>query len=283
MIWYVRSLLGLLSGLCAILSPLCVVHWLCHISPNEQLQKLVAFMDPVFLPASKVVNALLPPVIYQWLGAESNVGQGILSVFLTGMVILTAFLSKMVQVVETQNKLRHNRHIQQSIMRETLARRTQQERIINTANRLVVLLKHFNPDQLNNVLARVQQGQFEVLMQSDDKCIVLYHSIENGLDAIRQSALWVNQHLRQLRPIDAKPDFRFVAHAIDAQTHPQEAAQLCQGLEVFCQSNQVLCTQSVSDVMRLKKLPGELTSLGYYDLAQTTNGIELFRLQLSSN
>jgi hypothetical protein len=280
MLWYVRSLLGLISGLCAILSPICVVHWLCRISPNESLQKLVSFMDPVFLPVSHKINALLPAVIYQWFGTEASVGQGVLSVLLTGMVILTAFLAKMVQVSETQNKLRHNRHIQQSIMRDTLARRTQQERKVSSANKLVVLLKHFDPDQLGVIMARAQQGQCEVLLQSDDKSIVLYNTIEQGLEAIRQSALWANQRMRQLRPMDTRPDYRFIAHAIDDLTHPQEAALFCQGLEVFCQSNNVLCTQSVSDVMRLKKLPGELISLGYYDLAQTDKNIELFKLHV---
>lgn len=233
------------------------------------------------MPTAKVINAAMPPIVAQWFGANASVGQGILSIGLTAVVIFTAFLAKMVQVGETKNKLAYNRKLQQGIMRETLARRTQQELQINTANRLVLLLRHKDAEQAGMALKRIQQSPCEILQNDETMSIVLYPTVEAGLEAIKQSSLWVTERLRRLRPIDAKPDYRFILHAINDETHPQEAAQMCQGLEVFCKSPSMLCTQSVSDAIKLRKLPAELTSLGYYDLSKTQNTLELFKLEIN--
>jgi hypothetical protein len=281
MLWYVRSLLGLVSAVCALLSPLCVIHWLCRISPNTGLQKLVGCLDGLFLPVTGVLDKVIPPTWQTWLGNDVSISQGVLSVLLTGLVIVSAFFAKMVQVVETRQKLHQHKQAHNALMRETLARRAQEQQHIQTANQLVLLLKHIDPAQQGIAAMRIEQLGCEVLFQSDEKTILLFPDIKSGLEAAKAASEWITHRLKQLRPMDAKPDYRFILHAIDANSHPQEAVQLCQGLEVFCQPPNILCTQSVSDAIRLKKLPGELTSLGYYDMVQTRNTVELFKYQAS--
>jgi hypothetical protein len=281
MLSYVRSLFGLTSAVCAILSPVCVVHWLVRLStlPKSVIAS-VSFLNPVFLPVSQAIDVAIPPSVHQFFGQQSAIGQGVLSLCLTITVIVTAFIAKMIQVVETRSKVHQNYAQHQHMVRENLARRIQEQSVKQQANTLVLFIRHEDSLPTPIALERCKQAKCEVLFQSEEKSVLRFNSLEDGLAAIRQSALWVKTRMTQLRPMDAPPKYRFVLHAIEPQDSAQSAAAWCESLEKFCKNNHLVCTQSVNDVVQVKKLPLDLTSLGVYDLANSSEQQELFNLNL---
>jgi hypothetical protein len=277
---YIRSLLAICSACCAILAPVCVVHWLVRLSPLRQVSQLMQPLDPVFLPASKALAGILPPTVLTMFGAHANIEQGVLSVLLTGTVLLLAFLSKMVQVSQTRTTVSNHRKTHARLLQQ-IAQQNQQRTVEQKANnRLVLYLRHFDPDQLGVVLARCQQAPCRIIQTDDDKTVLMYNTIETGLTAIAQSLQWINERMRRLRPMDTRPDYRFVLHAVADEHAAQSAARLCQTLEPYCKPSKLLCTQNVADVIKVKGIAAESISLGFYDLADIQGTTELYHLEL---
>jgi hypothetical protein len=247
----------------------------------QDIKQMVAWMNPIFGPPSHAIARAVPDVVMNFFGAGDSIGQGLLSVVLTIGVVIAAFLTKMVQVVETRQKVAANKIEHAKIIaKNQMSKQTMQAKR-KALDALVVMVRHKDEHNSAQALALCSAAKHRILHSTHDMTIYLFASVQEGLTAVNASVQAVRSHIKRLRPMDAVPDYRYVAHAIEQGFNPNDASAMCQSLERFCNQSGVLCTESVQQAITAKDLPVKLNSLGLYDLVDRQTTEELFQLDLS--
>ncbi|MDX2085197.1 MAG: hypothetical protein SFZ03_07405 [Candidatus Melainabacteria bacterium] len=279
---YCYSVCDVLGTLCAVLSPVAVVHWLLEAVGVKSL----GFLAVLFAPLNWIINALHPMPTITFQGTHIPMTQGVTAIVLTVLFFLLAALSQYLKAAEQQMDMA------QQNLKETYRQRQREraeaqvrERLVSNRRLFVYISFPFDQDE---ALGEQFFGHFSNLngrpIEATATVLVLEFSELDPAFRYAQDAMrTLLSYYATLRPADPQPVARLCIHVVGVDEANRTGLAMCTHLCRFTPVNTIVLSQDVKQFIEAggtsAKYP--LQSQGYYEFPGGSSQ-EVYQLLLKS-
>lgn len=276
---YITDFLG---GLCVLLSPFIVVHWVLLALNIPEVTQAIEPANAIIAPGMAILSAL--PFDYPTLniqGQDLSSKQMVLGLFY--MVLFFAFnlISMGLRNIEgllLQAKRKTTQH-----KNDKTAQQRQMERYQQAIQRSSVILtidypfKDFREATRFMLGSQLAPGQ-SILAQSATQASFHFNSPEAAASFAVSGAERLLSFYASLSPIDPQPPFKMVIHATEPRTE-NEGIEKCKYLLSHCLDNRIIFSQHVHDLMAAHNVQQRFMfhSIGIYHIP-SENQQDLYQL-----
>lgn len=267
---YITDFIG---GLCVLLSPFAIVHWVLLALNIPSITSALQPANVVFGPGMALLSAL--PFQYPSLIIQGN-SISIQQVILGGFYLVLFFLFNLISVGlrqlesflmkakrQSSQKLDNKRASDQALQR-------QQEALQRNTTLLTIQypFKEFNEAARFIVGPQLQPGQ-SILSQQAHQVSFKFSSPEGAASFAVAGAERLLGYYANLSPIDPQPPFKIVLHATEPQpTQINNGIERCDYLLNHCGDNHIIFSQQVHDLMTAHNIQKRFKfhSIGIYHI-----------------
>lgn len=281
MLRFLSFVCELLAGLCALISPVAVFHWLLQILNIAEIAKQVSLLNPFFDPMNAVVELFIktPPLNYG--GQEFSTTQGVLACMMTGAFFLLNACAETLKSGDEQLSVRTQEHRRNKQIRKirTAELKSQQQTV--TRRHVFAYLEYdFSacPAGATIIHEMMSRAGGNPLERQECGLTLEFPSLEGAFSFCSETSQRILRHYATLRPIDPQPPFRLALQALDGDTSKTAAIAETRKLIRYMDKNQIIFSQDVKLLMEASKFQPACSyrSLGLYEMGGMQQ--ELFQL-----
>lgn len=278
---FAYKLLDLLASACALLSPIAIVHWLIGLGMGPHGADWFPFLSHFFAPLNATMDHIFHPKPLDFEGQTVSISQCIVAIVFTGLFFIFQTASKMLKVVDKQIQVAQAR-VTEQVRRKKVAVVEQKKKVIASFSLLIVKVQY--PFETHPELANLFQAHTTfggtALEQTPDLLVLEFSRPTDALEYCLTSVRGLLRQYAQLRPVDTKPPFSVVIHAVQPQEDLQQGLDKCDLIRPYGGQNQIMLSAEMVAVIKAQGLSGQYkcNSLGLYH-SQNHQELEVFTLQ----
>lgn len=276
---YITDFIG---GLCVLLSPFAVIHWVLLAANVPSITQSIAPASIIFAPGMAFLSAL--PFTYPSLtiqGQAISIQQMILGVAYLFLFFVFNLISMGLRnaeglILRAQRKVnqKHEDERAQQQQMEKYQQAIQRSSVILTIN---YPFKDFREATRFMLGSQLLPGQ-SILAQSATQASFQFTSPESAASFAVSGAERLLSFYASLSPIDPQPPFRMVIHATEPR-NLDEGIERCRYLLDHCLDNHIIFSQQVHDLMAAHNVQQRFKfhSIGIYHIP-SENQQDLYQL-----
>lgn len=274
-----------LAGLCAIISPVVIAHWLLKVTGLPWAVPIVNALNPVFNPWSELLHFWVktPPLFVNGQPVETT--QAALAIAFTIGFFILHFSAEVARSLEQRLDMNRQTHEQrQKILQLSREERQHKNQLSSLSWRICLHITY--PFPLCPVGGRLLDDVSlhpagKLLERSKDVLSMEFNRLDSALQVCTEAAMALLQYYATLRPADPQPPFHIGLHAVESQTGVNTALAETSRITEFAGRNQIIFSQTVQQLMDAQhlELPRPAQSIGLYALSGGRQE-EMFRLDL---
>jgi hypothetical protein len=265
------NLCRLLATLCALLSPIAVVHWIFqafHLPP--QLDGVMGFFSAVFSPVNSILDSLFhfPSLTFQ--DKAVPITQGVHALLITILFFVFNFLSGLVSTADKKVQAATDTFVRKThIQHEQAAKEKQQKKIVKEKRPIVYVAYPFHQDaKVCDFLSEYGPLGGWQIESSPEFWLLEFARVEQALAYCGSAAQKILGYYTTLRPMDPQFPFRMILHGVDTGAeHLAWGKERCQTMARLTGENQVRFSQEIKEVMDASQLNDTFKSqsVGMYE------------------
>lgn len=285
MLRFLAIALDIAATICAILSPVAILHWLLKAINASITRGLVEGMAPIFAPFNGLLDMIfkdLPTIGFS--GQQVPITQGITGVMFTLVFFALAFGSDMVKATMKKVEVRAAAVENKKKLAELKVKKQQHTQKVTTNRRILVFLYYQfqqNPmagQYFEQLYPRHRGKAIEITPES---MLMEFETLDTALRYCIESTHYVRSYYATLRPMDPQPPFYIGVHAQDMAENVQAGKAKCYNLCRFGGQNSMVFSQDIKHTLDANGLSTnfQIQSLGVYDFPnEAVRSQEVFRL-----
>jgi hypothetical protein len=285
MLRFLYTICDWLAGLCAMISPLIIVHWLLKVTGLPWAVPFVNALNPIFNPWSELLQFLVktPPLFVNGQPVETT--QAALAIAFTLGFFAFHFSAEVGRSLEQRLDMnRQTRQQRQKLMQMSRDERQHKQQLSSLSWRICLNIHYPFPQcpmgsRLLDDVSLHPSGK--LLERSKDVMSMEFTRLDSALQVCTEAAMALLQHYATLRPADPQPPFHIGLHAVETQTGVNTALAETERITEFAGKNQIVFSETVQRLMEAQHLalPRPAQSIGLYALSGGRQE-EMFRLDL---
>jgi hypothetical protein len=280
---FLYTLCDWLAGLCAVISPITILHWLLKSTNMPGTGGAVALLNPFFEPLNAIAELIIksPPLTVA--GHSISTTQAILAIFFTVGFFTFNFLSESLKTTEQRvdvgcQALEHQHRLHKLKSEEE----KKHKKVIATERRLFVQIHYdFMGCPQGAALAQSNYAQYgaKLLNQMPDVMTLEFEALTQALKYALDVSSAILAYYAGLRPVDPQPSFKIAAHAVDTTFSVSVAGSETTRVTGFAGDNQIIFSEDTKALMDAQKITPDyqFQSVGLYALGDGRQH-EMFRL-----
>ncbi len=282
MLRFLYTVLDIIATVCAVISPVAIVHWLLKSIQLALLGPFIEALDPVFSPLNLLLEVFIQLPNLQFMDQSVPLTQGALGILFTLGFFIFNFASNSLRVADQKLTVAHDLKMEQRRMAKILKEQERVQRKIST-NRQVFVWVNFDFTQNTNATSILEttfaRHSADVRERDLEHMLLEFQTLDHALQYVLQCQDAILKHYATLRPIDPKPPFTFGINSFEITSDPEVGIALAQQLSKYAGKNQILFSKDAHDLLAALGLTAQykFQSQGFYDFLGLKKQ-EVFRL-----
>lgn len=273
------------AAICAILSPVAILHWLLKITALPATSSLVMALNSVFNPLDTMLASWIhtPPLMVN--AQPVSTTQALLALgFTLGFFSLHSAAEMLKSSEQRLDVRRQTRQQQQRLTQLHRKEHREQTRLAALDWRIYAYIQ-YDASACPSGAALLEQAaarhQAQSLVREAGAIALEFSEMESALKASQEIARGILNHYETLRPVDSQPPFIIGLHAVEKIAPVSVALQETARITGFGGQNQVVFSEALKRLLdaRQSTAAGPSRSLGLYVLNEGRQA-EIFRLEL---
>jgi len=278
--------LDIAATICAILSPVAIIHWLLKAINASLTQGLVSLLDPVFAPFNAILDTIfsshLPAISFS--GQSVPITQGIVGILFTVAFFALAFAGDMVRGTMKKIEVRAAA-VENKKKLQALKTQKQQQTQKATTNRRVLVFLYYqfrqNPQAgqyFEQLYSRHRGRAVEITPES---MLMEFDTLDNALRYCIESTQYVRSYYASLRPMDPQPPYYIGIHSQEVVENVQAGKAKCYNMCRFGGQNSMVFSQETKQSLDAHGMAAnyQIQSIGVYDFPnEAQRSQEIFKL-----
>ena len=281
MLRYIHIICNLLAYICALTSPVVIVHWLSKVSGIVPLQAMVQGLDPVFRPLSDLVGAVIktPPLLFS--GHTYETSPAVLACLLTALFFVFTAVAESAKAFEQGVNVQLESSMQRRRLQKLQEEEQQKAKALSANMQIYVFLDYdvmACPELEEPIERLIRQEDGQIHSRIANEMSLEFRKIEQGLSFVMSVARAIQNHYASsMRPVNQAP-FRLSLHGTAGNvisSNVNEARKLAR----FIGNNQMIVSEAAKALLDASKtnIPYRVQSLGIYSTEEGQQQ-ELFKL-----
>ena len=284
MLRFLAIALDIVATLCAILSPVAIIHWLLKAINASLTAGIVNMLTPVFTPFNASLDLVFKLPSISFSGQSIPITQGILGVIFTLVFFALAFASDMVKATMKKVEVRAAAAENKKKLQALKVQKQQQTQKVTTNRRILVFL-YFqfqqNPMAGNYFEQLYPRHQGRAHETTPESMLLEFETLDNAMRYCIESTQYVRSYYATLRPMDPQPPFYIGIHSQDMTENVQAGKAKCYNLCRFGGQNSMVFSQDTKQALDAHGMAPNfrIQSIGVYDFPnEPVRSQEVFRL-----
>ncbi len=282
MIRFLYTLCDIIAGICAVVSPIAIFHWLLKAMNIAALKVIVDPLSGFFNPFNSLLDFFIDAPVIKYQGHSVSTIQGVFAILLTIAFFVFHFIAETLKATEQRVEVNTQVHQQRRRLQQLKA---EQQRMHTTVRETRRIYAQINYDFASNPTGgayfesgyqkyggrAVEIGQRGMSLE--------FGSLEQAFKYSLEAAQQIMSYYATLRPIDPQPPYQVAIHAVEQSRQPQEALTKTRQLSRYAAGNQIVFSQEVKSLMDANgvTMKYQFQSLGMYAFDGGRNQ-EVYRL-----
>jgi hypothetical protein len=272
-----------LAAVCAILSPVAILHWLLKITALPAAVPIVTALDPVFNPMNMMLASLIPTPPLMLNAQPVSTTQALLALGFTLGFFGLHSAAEILKSAEQRSDVRRQTREQQQRLAQIHRQESREQTRLTAIHWRIYAYIRYEASACPSGTALLEQTatrhQAQTLDRTADAITLEFPELESALRTCREMAGALLSHYAALRPADPQPPFTIGLHAVDGSvvsvaTALHETARITG----FGGRNQIVFSEAIKRLLDARQASaGPSQSLGLYVLNEGRQE-EIFRL-----
>lgn len=289
MLRFMYIMLDILGSIMALLSPVCIIHWLIETTPQTQgIAPFVQPLDILFAPLNEMFRPLfemglaglngvlfkpllgvmsgvlmatplagkvpseIPYIISTSDGTQVPITQGILGFVFTLVFFACSAGSQMLKAAEQRIDVTQKDFQQRRRLQQLQSQQQKKEKKAVTNRALMVYIHcNFQENPTSTAYFEDLYPKYGGHAQeiTPDSMLIEFKTLEGSLKYCIEAAQQVLRYYATLRPMDSQPPFHVGIHAYEVGSSHEKGLRWCRQLIRYAGDNQMVFSPSVKDMM----------------------------------